>query len=242
MKVIEKISAKNKDIYGAKTVTIAFLGDSVTQGCFECYFDEKGVQTVFDAKSAYPTRVKEILNLLFPAAQINIINAGISGDNTVNGNKRFERDIALDKPDLVVVSFGLNDACGGKGKLKDYTDALGSIFGKVKDLGAECIFVFQNVMNTKVSPHLKEDREKDLAKFFSKVQNDGIMDIYYNATKEIAKKCGVKFCDVYSAWKKMAKSGVDTTELLANFYNHPIREFHYYTAIKIVETIFGYQI
>lgn len=137
-----------------------------------------------------------------------------------------------------MVSFGLNDACGGKDKLKNYTDALENIFNKVKGIGAECIFVFQNVMDTKVSPHLKEEREKDLAKFFAGVQNGGVTDIYYNAAKETAKKYGVKFCDMYSAWKKMAASGVDTTDLLANYYNHPIREFHYYTAIKIIETIF----
>ena len=113
MKIIEKISKKNKDIYGAKPVTIAFLGDSITQGCFECYFDENGVQTVFDAKSAYPARIKEILNTLYPSAQINIINSGISGDNAVNGNNRFERDIAPFHPDMVVVSFGLNDSCQG---------------------------------------------------------------------------------------------------------------------------------
>ena len=238
MKIIERISAKNVDIYGAEPITIAFLGDSVTQGCFECYFDDKGVQTVFDAKSAYPTRVKEILNILYPAAQINLINAGISGDNAVNGNNRFERDIAPYKPDLVVASFGLNDACGGKEKLKDYTVALESIFGKVKNLGAECIFVFQNIMDTKVSHNLKEDREQDLAKFFAGIQNGGITDIYYKAAKETALKCGVKFCDIYSAWKKMEESGVDTTELLANYYNHPKREFHYYTAIKIIEKMF----
>ena len=37
MKIIEKINAKNKNIYENNPVTIAFLGDSVTQGCFECY-------------------------------------------------------------------------------------------------------------------------------------------------------------------------------------------------------------
>ena len=238
MNIIEKLNAKSKDLYGAKAVTAAFLGDSVTQGCFECYFDDKGVQTVFDVKSAYPTRVKEILNILYPSVQINVINAGISGDNAVNGNGRFERDISPYKPDLVVVSFGLNDACRGKDKVKDYTAALESIFGKAKKLGAECIFVFQNIMNTQVSPHLKEEREQDLAKFFAEVQNGGTIEVYYNAAKETAKKCGVKFCDVYSAWKKMEIGGVDTTDLLANHYNHPIREFHYYTAMKIVETMF----
>lgn len=238
MEIIKKLELKNKDIYNAKPVTIAFLGDSITQGCFECYFDDSGVQTVFDAKSAYPTRVKEILNLLYPSAQINIINGGISGDNAINGNKRFERDVAPYSPDLVIVSFGLNDACGGEGKLNEYKNALRSIFNKVREIGAECIFVFQNVMNTKVSPHLKDEREKNLAGFFAGVQNNGTVDLYYEAAKEEAKKDGVKFCDIYSAWKKMQNGGIDTTELLANRYNHPEREFHYYIAIKIIEKTF----
>ncbi|MDY2841860.1 MAG: hypothetical protein SOT08_04235 [Candidatus Borkfalkiaceae bacterium] len=93
-------------------------------------------------------------------------------------------------------------------------------------------------MNTKVSCHLKDKREQDLAKFFAGIQNSGITDLYYNAAKDTALKHGVKFCDIYSSWKKMAISGVDTTDLLANYYNHPKREFHYYTAIKIIETMF----
>lgn len=239
MDLIRKLGLKNKDIYGAKPVTIAFLGDSVTQGCFECYFDENNqIQTVFDSKSAYPTKVKEILNILYPSAQINIINSGISGDSALNGNSRFERDITPFNPDLVVASFGLNDGCQGRDKVKNYTDALESIFAKVKALGAECIFVFQNIMDSKVSPHLKEKREQDLAAYFAEIQNRGDLDFYYNAAKETALKCGVKFCDIYSTWKKMANNGVDTTDLLANYYNHPKREFHYYIAIKIIETMF----
>ena len=239
MKIIEKLKVKNADIFGEKPVTIAFLGDSVTQGCFECYFDENGViQTVFDAKSAYPTRVKEILGLLYPKAQLNLINSGISGDNAVIGNGRFERDVAPFSPDLVVVSFGLNDSCGGADNLKNYTDALESIFGKVSSIGAECVFVFQNTMNVKVSPHLKEEREQKLAKDFAKIQNEGGLRAYRDAARRAADKHGVAFIDIYSAWEKMNDSGVDTTDLLANYYNHPKREFHYYTAIKIVEKLF----
>ena len=52
MKIIDKIKKKTLDICGEKPVTIAFLGDSVTQGCFECYFDEEGIQTVFDYQNA----------------------------------------------------------------------------------------------------------------------------------------------------------------------------------------------
>lgn len=239
MKILQKICAKNNDIYQEKSVTIAFLGDSVTQGCFECYFDENGVQTVFDAKSAYPTRVKEMLNALYPSAQINIINSGISGDNAGNGNNRFERDILPFNPDMVVIAFGLNDSCQGEEKVGQYATALKNIFEKVRNIGAECIFIFQNMMNTRISCHLKEEREKELAKHFANIQNNGVLDLYYEAAKVVAKENNVPFCDIYGAWKRMYESGVDITELLSNKYNHPIREFHYYTAMKVLETIFN---
>lgn len=239
MKILDKIQAKAKDLYNNPSVTIAFLGDSITQGCFECYYDEnETLQTVFDGKSGYPTRVKEILNYLYPSVQINLINSGISGDWAANGNMRFSRDIAPYKPDLVVVSFGANDSCQGKNYVEEYTKQLKEIFDKVKKIGAECVFVFQNMMNTKTSCHLKDVRERDLAKTFADIQNGGTFDCFYEEAKSAAKECGVAFCDVYSAWKRMYESGVDTTELLANKFNHPVREMHYYTALKVVETIF----
>lgn len=35
-KIIEKIKAKQENLQKNEAVTIVFLGDSVTQGCFEC--------------------------------------------------------------------------------------------------------------------------------------------------------------------------------------------------------------
>lgn len=239
MKILEKLQNKAKDMYNNPAVTIAFLGDSITQGCFECYYDEnEAIQTIFDAKSGYPTRVKEILELLYPGAQINLINSGISGDHAANGNKRFARDIAPYAPDLVVVSFGSNDSCRGKTYVEEYAKQLKEIFGKVKAIGAECVFVFQNMMNTNVSCHLKDSRERELARSFAEIQNDGTFELFYDAAKSAAKEYGVAFCDVYGAWKRMHENGVNTTELLSNKFNHPVREMHYYTAIKVVESIF----
>ena len=86
MKIVEKLKMKSNDMYGAEAVTIAFLGDSVTQGCFECYLTSpNSLQTVFDYPNAYSTRLREMLNLLYPNTQVNIINSGISGDNATNG-------------------------------------------------------------------------------------------------------------------------------------------------------------
>ena len=89
-----------------------------------------------------------------------------------------------------------------------------------------------------MSAYYKEEHEQNLAKYFAGIQNRGDLAYYGEKAQEVAKEYGVAFCDIYGVWNKMYENGVDITELLANKYNHPIRELHYYTAIKIVETMF----
>lgn len=238
MKIIEKLSAK-KDIYGGKPVTIAFFGDSVTQGCFECFIDKGEIGVVFDYKSAYSTRVREMLNILYPQVQVNIINSGTSGDNTTGAINRIDRDVSPFSPDLVVVSFGLNDSGNGLDFLPKYADNLRIILNRMSDLGAEVIFLTQNAMNTKISYEFKEeDALLHTARITENVQNSGVLKAYMDKAKEIAAECGAKVCDIYPMWEKLIAGGVDTTELLANKINHPIREIHYYMAMKLIETMF----
>ena len=110
MKIIEKMSAKTNDHMNHEGVTIAFLGDSVTQGCFEIYKKENNeIETVFDQRYSYERSVVDFLSMFFPMVPINTINAGISGDNTGRGVKRVERDVIRHLPDLTVVCYGLND-------------------------------------------------------------------------------------------------------------------------------------
>lgn len=238
MQIIEKLN-KKQDIFGGKPVTVAFLGDSVTQGCFDNYIMiDGGINTRFEYKNSYAARVGQILNILYPFVQVNIVNSGISGDNAPNGAHRFKRDIAPYSPDLVVVSYGLNDCTLGKDSVNKYADALKEIFVKTKAAGAETIFLTQNYMATKTSIKMREPALIRLSEEFAALQNDGTLKFYFEKAKEICKKAGVPVCDLYSVWEKMATAGTDTTELLANKLNHPIREMHYYTAIKLVETMY----
>lgn len=56
MEIMKKIAAKAKNNANEASVTIAFLGDSITQGCFEVYKPtETTIETVFDKNSAYHT-------------------------------------------------------------------------------------------------------------------------------------------------------------------------------------------
>ena len=244
MRILEKIRAKQNNMYGNDSVTVAFIGDSITQGCFECFFDSKGgIETVYDYKSAFSTRFREIMNMLYPNVQVNVINSGISGDGALGCLRRLERDVLRFSPDLVIINSGLNDCVmGGEEKLEAYGDALKNVFKKCKAAGAECIMLTECMLNDTVSPHLLSDKHMlEYAENFMKIQNSGLLDKYFEKALEVAKTEGVPVCDQYKVFKTLNKAGVNTTELLANKLNHPIREWHYYIAIKLIETIFEIQ-
>ena len=54
MRILKKIIAKKQNVKGADPVTIAFFGDSVTQGCFELYkTSPQSFQTEFRVEDGY---------------------------------------------------------------------------------------------------------------------------------------------------------------------------------------------
>ena len=234
MKLIrEKLLDNSKE-----AVTIAFLGDSVTQGCFENYKTQSGsMDTIFDKNSTYHSYFNRIFSLLYPSVPINIINAGISGGSADHGLERLGRDVLRHQPDLTVVCFGLNDSGAGLSGIDAYTDALISIFKQLKEAGSEVIFMTPNMMNSYVSVELVDSDIKAVAENTQITQNSGILEAYLDAAKEVCKANNVKVCDCYSKWKRLAENGVDTTKLLANKINHPIREMNWLFALLLLDTV-----
>lgn len=239
MKIIEKITKKSSDLLESKIPTIVFLGDSVTQGCFELYTKSDGnMETYFDKQSAYHRYLDNMLSILFPNVPINIINAGISGDSAPGGLKRLQRDVLSYNPDLVIVCFGLNDCLQGPDGIERYTQALDGIFKELNNNGCEVIFMAPNMMNTEISCHILNTPFEETAKYAMELQNNGTFDKYIDAAVKTATSNNIKICNTYLKWKKMASSGVNTTELLANKINHPIREMNYLFANSLLETMF----
>ena len=237
MEIIKKIANK-QDFYNYPTPTIAFFGDSVTHGCFECYEREKGViDTYYEIKNGYPTRVKEQLNELYPASHINIINAGLSGDTATNALNRLERDILAYHPDLCVVSFQLNYSMSGIDGLEKYKQSLDKIFKELKQRNIEVIFLTENTMCTYVSPKLDNDLLKAIAAQSAEIENSGVAKRYRDAALEVCKNNNVKVCDIYAIWDEMRKNGKDVTDLLSNKINHPNREFHHVIAKELIKVM-----
>ena len=42
MKILQKLAAKQKNVFADSAATIVVFGDSNTQGCFECFMNEQG--------------------------------------------------------------------------------------------------------------------------------------------------------------------------------------------------------
>lgn len=240
MKIIEKMAKKSADHYNNEGVTIAFLGDSVTQGCFECYKKENNqIETIFDKMHSYEQYVFEILNVLYPVCTVNIINAGISGDNTNRAKVRVDSAVIRHQPDLTVVCYGLNDCGESEDSIIRYVENLREVFTKLKNAGSEIIFMTPNMMSTKVSPFLSDPDYIRLANALAKRQEAGWMDKHMDGAKALCKEMDIPVCDCYALWKNLYKSGVDVTELLANKLNHPTRDMNWMFAYELVKTMFG---
>lgn len=196
------------------------------------------LEPVYDVKCAYSTYVREYLNVLYPNVQINVVNGGVSGDNIVGGYKRLQRDVLAYKPDLVVISFGLNDSGKGIDKIDEYGLTLQKMIDEIKSSGAEAVFLTENFMDTQVSPHLTDEFMRNLAVGFAEIQHQGILKQYFETAKRICAQNNVPVCDSYVVWEKMYNGGVNTTELLSNKLNHPVRDWHKYLAIKLIETFY----
>lgn len=203
---------------------IVFFGDSITEGCFELYDNYSGgITNMKDPHSAYPSLLINKLKGSYPETEIEMINAGVAGNSTADGLKRIEADVIDKKPDAAVVCFGLNDV--GQRKLDEYKNNLSEIFKRLNDAAIKTVFMTPNMLNTYVH-HLNLPVLSKTAKNCAECQNDGTMDAFMSAARDCARANDVEVCDVYAIWKKMSEYGVDTTELLSNYINHPIRPMH----------------
>ncbi len=118
---------------GTEPVRVVCLGDSVT-----------GVYYHTGGRRAYPEMLELALKRLYPNAQVQVFNAGISGNTTIDGLNRFEADVLAHKPQLVTVMFGLNDMT--RVPLETYEANLAAMIQKCRAAGAETLLCTPNAV------------------------------------------------------------------------------------------------
>lgn len=230
MRMMEKLAARAENAGACAPVLIAFIGDSVTHGCFEVAMDQVHdcIGVVYAPDEGYPYRLKRRLDAMYPAAAVSILNAGVSGARAVDGAQRLERDVLSRKPDLVVIAFALNDSMNAdvEGGLSQYRAAMEDMIVRVQQSGAECIVQTPNFMCSYVPTAIPEPELREIAAKTVKVQTEGVLAAYVQAAREVAAAHDVPVADAYRLWEQMARNGIDTTALLSNHINHPTREAH----------------
>lgn len=78
-------------------VVLVALGDSITAAA------------AGDRAQAWPARLAAQLQAAYPFVRWRVVNAGVSGDTAPLGYYRFDSDVARNRPDGLLVAFGLND-------------------------------------------------------------------------------------------------------------------------------------
>lgn len=86
-------------------------------------------------EDSFPTRLEEALDVA--GYDVHVINAGVSGDTTAGGLSRLEWALA-DKPQIVLVELGGNDALRGLPPAETYAN-LESIIVKLKKNGVRVV-------------------------------------------------------------------------------------------------------
>lgn len=79
-------------------VTIVTLGDSITCGVH------------MQPGQTYPDQLQALLDVRYGEGFCRVVNAGLGGQTTANGLARLDSDVLAHKPDIVIVSFGINDS------------------------------------------------------------------------------------------------------------------------------------
>lgn len=205
---VGELSAVRQKLAMKQLVKIVRLGDSVT-----------GIYYHTGGRRAYPEMLEIALRQVAPEAEISVINAGISGNSTIDALKRLQKDVLDHRPDVVTVMFGLNDMA--RVPENDFQANLEQIIAQCRGVNAAVILCTPNgVINTSGRPI------------------DKLLE-YNNVLKEVGRQQRVPVSDVYAAYELIRQADPVAWRLLLSDEIHPNMDGHQQNAIEICKTITG---
>jgi lysophospholipase L1-like esterase len=166
-----------KDVPFRQGETIAFLGDSITQG---------GA-----APGGYCRLIDEAIAKAHPELGVKIVYAGISGHKVPDLQGRLDRDVLSKKPTVVFIYIGINDvwhSTSGHGTPKDkYEAGLRDLIKRITDKGAIVVLATPSVIGEKT------DGSNPL---------DKMLDEYAAISRKVAADTKTPLCDLHEAFAK----------------------------------------
>jgi len=125
-KPLAKISAR---VLRGEELKILALGSSSTYGT-----------GASGAEFSYPSRLERELRALLPKAVVKVLNRGIGGEDARQMLPRLDRDLAAEKPDLVLWQVGTNALLGEAG-VEQQAPLIRDGLRRIRAAGADAILI-----------------------------------------------------------------------------------------------------
>ena len=109
--------------------TVVAFGDSIVEG--------------YNQPEGWPEMLQRDLGARFGGVQM--INSGISGNTAANGLARVKKDVLEHNPDLVLISFGLNDMKNGE-KVADFTANMNALVNAIQGEGTRPVLMTTTIL------------------------------------------------------------------------------------------------
>lgn len=186
-----------------KSKIYAAFGDSITEG--------------YGVKENFVSILAERIRKSCPSMDLKVVNAGASGDNSMDGLNRLDRDVLLHDPDLVTVNFGVNDAFSGI-TTDQFKENLRKIIHRVAASGCKRIIL----LSCEAIPDGWVERQ---------------VLPYWDAMRETAASEGCVYADAHGHWLKEVMAGRSENDLIIPGDMHPNEEGHRIIAESVWETI-----
>lgn len=189
-----------------RTINLVFHGHSVPTG----YANTPNVHRA----GAYPFVVFRKLDKKYPYSVVNVITTSIGGENSVQGEKRFKKDVLSLRPDVIFIDYALNDRSIGLEKARK-ADAKMIEMALRKHI---------KVILMTPSPDLRVDITKP----------GNILEQFTNMLIGLARQYHVGLVNSYAAFVKVAQSGQNLHDYMAQV-NHPNKKGHAIIAAEIMK-------
>jgi lysophospholipase L1-like esterase len=175
-----------------KAIKIVAFGDSITAG-----------GEASKPELIFWQRWTDSVQRKYPGSKITAVNGATGGDTSVQGLERLQNKVLAEKPDLVLIAFGMNDHNIGGPSISQFEQNLNQMIARIrKETGAEIILVSTFPPNPKW--HYGTHR----------------MGEYAEATARVAQSAACAHADVFNNWQIIA-AHKKPEDLLANNINHP---------------------
>lgn len=175
---------------------------------------------------------------------VNVINAGVGGNNTIDMLARIDKDCLAHQPKLTVVMVGTNDMNSQKYvPLDQYRANLITMIIKIKEAGSKVLLM------TILPPYEPYLLTRHPAAFY---QPEGVAvrrQQTNNAIREIAKKQKIHLLDMGQRFDAIGKVGLDKDSLIQNEVNtnkndgvHPTPIGYRFMALAVYDYIIDHDL